>query len=247
MICVLTNAPNHQELALQQLYAGIKQANADSVTVFLEKVRNISEDAYGLASTWTMNQTSTVIQKVVGGLKSKDLAQLKSSVVISLPFNFNNFHDIICQFELRLPSPPPSVHAIGAIKCFKCGGVHLASECSIVSCFKCAGMHKTVMCKVPKNKLHCSKCQMSNHTTEGHRDLPGRSAPRVAAGEEVGVFTCYNNGTSFVNGAVSLKNGGKIFFVNSKLLVDTGALMPSRIAISEEFYFQGMGGGTSGG
>ena len=130
MICVLTNAPNHQELALQQLYAGIKQANADSVTVFLEKVRNISEYAYGLASTRTMNQTSTVIQKVVGGLRSKDLAQLTSSVVISLPFNFNNFRDIICQFELQL-----------------------ASECSVVSCFKCAGMHKTVMCKVPKNKL----------------------------------------------------------------------------------------------
>ena len=88
---------------------------------------------------------------------------------------------------------------------------------------------------------------MANHTTEGHRDLPGRSAPRVAAEEEVGAFTCYNNGTSFVDGAVSLKNGGKNFFVNSKLLVDTGALMPSGIAISEEFYFQGMGGGTSEG
>ena len=153
VICTLTNAPNHQELSLKQLYAGIKQANADYVTVFLEKVRNISEYAYGLASTRTMNQTSTVIQKVVGGLRSKDLAQLTSSVVISLPFNFNNFRDIICQFELQLPSPPPAVHAIGAIKCFKCGGAQLASECSVVSCFKCAGMHKTVMCKVPKNKL----------------------------------------------------------------------------------------------
>ena len=117
-----------------------------STTNFLEKVRNISEDAYGLASTWTMNQMSTVIQKVVGGLKSKDLAQLTSSVTISFPFNFNNFRDIICQFELWLPSPPPAVHAISAIKCFKCGGAHLAQECSVVSCFKCAGMHKTVMC-----------------------------------------------------------------------------------------------------
>ena len=115
VICVLTNAPNHQELALQQLYAGIKQANADSVTVFLEKIRSISEDAYGLASTWAMNQTSTVIQKVVGGLRSKDLAQLTSSVVISLPFNYNNFRDVICQFESWLPSPllqyMPSEHS----------------------------------------------------------------------------------------------------------------------------------------
>ena len=115
----------------------------------------------------------------------------------------------------------------------------------VVSCFKCSGMHKTVNCKIPKNKLHCSKCQMQNHTTEAHRELPGRSAPRVEAGEEVGVFTCYNTGTSFVDGGISLKNGGKTFFVNSKLLVDTGALMPSGIAISEDFYFQGMGGDVS--
>ena len=74
IICVLANLPNHQELALQQLYAGIKQASADSVTVFLEKIRNLAEDSYGLASTWTVNQTSTVIQKVVGGLRNKDLA-----------------------------------------------------------------------------------------------------------------------------------------------------------------------------
>ena len=106
IICVLANSPNHQELALQQLYAGIKQASADSVTVFLEKIRNLAEDSYGLASTWTVNQTSTVIQKVVGGLRNKDLAQLTSSVVITLPFNFNNFRDTINQFELRLPSPP---------------------------------------------------------------------------------------------------------------------------------------------
>ena len=71
IICVLANSPNHQELALQQLYANIKQASADSVTVFLERIRNIAEDAYGLASTWTVNQTSTVIQKVVGGLKTR--------------------------------------------------------------------------------------------------------------------------------------------------------------------------------
>ena len=55
--------------------------------------------------------------------------------------------------------------------------------------------------------------------------------------------TCYSSATSFVDGGISLKNGGKPFFVNSKLLVDTGALMPSGIAISEDFFFQGMGGG----
>ena len=125
VICTLSNSPNHTELALQQLYGGLKQTNADSTSVFLEKVRSISEDAYGLSSTWTMNQTSTVIQRVVGGLRNRDLAQLTSSIVIVLPFNFNIFQDTICQFESRLPSPPPAVHAIDVLQCWKCGGQHL--------------------------------------------------------------------------------------------------------------------------
>ena len=41
VICTLSNSPNHTELALQQLYGGIKQTNADSTSVFLEKVRSI--------------------------------------------------------------------------------------------------------------------------------------------------------------------------------------------------------------
>ena len=85
VICTLSNSPNHTELALQQLYGGLKQSSADSVSVFLEKVRSISEDAYGLSSTWSMNQTSTVIQPVVAGLKNRDLATLTSSIVIVLP------------------------------------------------------------------------------------------------------------------------------------------------------------------
>ena len=56
------------------------------------------------------------------------------------------------------------------------------------------------------------------------------------------MFTCFSAGTSFVDGAVSIKNGGKNSFVNSKLLVNTGALLPSGIAISETFFFQTMGG-----
>ena len=40
------------------------------------------------------------------------------------------------------------------------------------------------------------------------------------------MFTCFSAGTSFVDGAVSINNGGKDSFVNGKLLVDTGALLP---------------------
>ena len=56
ILSVLCNSPNHQEQALQQLYAGINQASGDSVTVYLEKIRSIAEDAYGLATRWTVNQ-----------------------------------------------------------------------------------------------------------------------------------------------------------------------------------------------
>ena len=55
IISVFCNSPNHQEQALQQLYVGINQASGDSVTTHLEKIRNIAEDAYRLATSWTIN------------------------------------------------------------------------------------------------------------------------------------------------------------------------------------------------
>ena len=76
IISVMCNSPNHQEQALQKLYSGISQINGDSVTVYLEKVRNVAEDAYGLATRWAINQAFPVLQKVVSGLRNKDLAQL---------------------------------------------------------------------------------------------------------------------------------------------------------------------------
>ena len=50
IISVLCNSPNHQEQVLQQLYAEINQASGDSVITYLEKIRNIAEDAFGLAT-----------------------------------------------------------------------------------------------------------------------------------------------------------------------------------------------------
>ena len=123
---------------------------------------------------------------------------------------------------------------------------HLQRDCKVLNCFRCNGPHKTTNCKLPRSKLTCSKCNLKNHTTEAHRQLPGRSTPRAETGEEIGVFTCFSSATSFVDGGISLKNEGKPFFVNSKLLVDTGVLMPSGITISEDFFFQGMGGTVEG-
>ena len=124
ILSVLCNSPNHQEQALQQLYSGINQASEDSVTVYLEKIRSVSEDAYGLATSWTVNQASLVLQKVVSGLRSKDLAQLTSSYVINLPFNFNSLRDCVVQYETRVPSHPLAIQAlaINTLRCFKCNG-----------------------------------------------------------------------------------------------------------------------------
>ena len=127
-----SNSPNHQEQALQQLYAGINQASGDSVTIYLKKIRSVAEDAYGLSTTWTVNQASLVLQKVVSGLRSKDLAQLTSSFVITLPFNYNMFRDVVVQFEMRLPSHPPAVHTINALRCYKGQGQHLVKDCTVV-------------------------------------------------------------------------------------------------------------------
>ena len=186
-----------------------------------------TEDAYELATTWTVNQASLVLQKIVSGLKSRELAHLTSSFVITMPFNYNSFRDVVKQFERRLPSHPPAVHAITALKCYKCQGPHLVKECPVVKCFKCSGPHKTSLCKVKQDKLNCARCNLSNHTTAGHFEFPGKNTPRAQNGEETGVFTCFSTGTSFVDGAVYICNGGKNSFINSKLLVDTCLLYTS--------------------
>ena len=59
------------------------------------------------------------------------------------------------------------------------------------------------------------------------------------------VYTCFFAATSFVDRAVAIDNGDKVSFVNNKLLVDTGALLPSGISISEDFFFQTLGGNLS--
>ena len=105
LLSVLCNCPHHQEQALQQLYSGINQTSRDSVAVYLVKVRNVAEDAYRLATRWTVNQASLVLQKVVTGLRCKDLAQLTSSYVINLPFNFNSFRDCVVQYEMNIVPP----------------------------------------------------------------------------------------------------------------------------------------------
>ena len=136
VIAVLSNCPNHAEAALQVLYSGIRQDHSESVTVYLERVRAIAEDAYGPATRWTVNQASLVITKIVNGLKNRDLAQLTSSYIISLPFNFTVFRDFVAQDEQQIPTQSSSVHAITNLRCYRCEGNHLLCDCRKLKCMK---------------------------------------------------------------------------------------------------------------
>ena len=60
------------------------------------------------------------------------------------------------------------------------------------------------------------------------------------------VFSCapaYSSATSFLDGTLNISHTGTNRFVNCpKILVDTGALVPSEIAISDKFFCQHLGG-----
>ena len=55
------------------------------------------------------------------------------------------------------------------------------------------------------------------------------------------MFTCSEQATLFVEGALSIENTGNKFIFCSKILVDTGALVPSGIAVSENFFVEHLG------
>ena len=140
----------------------------------------------------------------MNGLKNRDLAQLTSSYIISLPFNFTVFRDFVAQYEQQIPTQSSSVHAITNLRCYRCEGNHLLRDCRKLKCMKCGGPHTSNNCKVPSKEL---KCSMTNQTTAAHIDWrkPAPQVDRVL--EEVGVFTCFTAGTSFVDGAVSINTG----------------------------------------
>ena len=141
-VAVLCACPNHAEAALQSLYAGILLASSDSVFVYLEKVREIAEDAYGPVNRWTINQASLVITKIVACLKDKNLVLLTSSFVVHLLFYFPAFRDTVTQYKQRIPQTQSStVYAITNLCCFQCDGQHLLKECKVVKCLKCTGVH----------------------------------------------------------------------------------------------------------
>ena len=99
-------------------------------------------------------------------------------------------------------------------------------------------------CTLPKEKLVCTKCNLRGHTTKAHY---GPVTKRVSTnilepGEgSSSVFTCRpgDAATSFLDGRVNIGQTGSTSFVYCpRILIDTGALVPSGIAISYVFFLQ---------
>ena len=88
--------------------------------------------------------------------------------------------------------------------------------------------------------MFCTKCRSKFHNTEGHfKYVPDGVKLRP---QGINVIEA----TSFLEGAVSMdgNHSGKTF-INSKILIDTGALIPTGVAISEDFFTNHMQGRIS--
>jgi len=124
--------------------------------------------------------------------------------------------------------------------CFKCGAPHYMRDCRILICKHCGMNHQPSTCSKSGQKTFCTKCKSRNHNLEGHfKYVPEGVKLRP---QNINVI----EPTSFLEGAVSMdgNHSGKTF-INSKILIDTGALIPTGVAISEDFFTNNMQGRIS--
>jgi len=259
IICILYGSPSHSEVALQSIYSGVAQAQNESIPVYLERIRCLGEDGFGPAVRWTLNNALKIVQTVISGLRSKPLSQLVAGYMISIPFQFHMFQDTVLQFHTRIPSQHPLANSNQVnvldnerpIRCFRCDGGHYVKECPIKMCRKCSGQHDVRECNMPKEKLVCTKCSIRGHTTKAHYGpVTKKVSTNILEPAEVSssVFTCSpgNAATSFLDGTVNIGQTGNSSFVYCpRILIDTGALVPSGIAISDVFFKDHLGGDIS--
>ena len=121
--------------------------------------------------------------------------------------------------------------------CWKCGKEHLLKDCRAIVCRFCGESHKHSECTRNGERTFCNICKSKFHNQAGHfRFAPDAKKFRRP---DINVIEA----TLFLEGAVSMDmdNTGENF-INTKLLVDTGALIPSGVAISEQFFIDSLGG-----
>ena len=246
LITTIVHAPTSQDQAMMLIYQGIKQSGSESIQVFLQRARDLGEDAWGPSSNWSMSQASLLVQKVCRGMLSSDLSKMSSTVIVTLPFQWNSLVDSKLQFNQRVQArqPPQSVHAIQQKEfkppiCYKCGQEHLLRDCKVLFCKYCGWPHRNNACSLNGTPTNCNKCSSKYHNSQGH--FPHIPSNRALRRPDINLINSIE-AILFVEGAVSVDNKGTNF-VESKLLIDTGALIPSGIAISEQYLVENLGGG----
>ena len=131
---MLVHAPDSQDQAMMLIFKGMKQESSETVQAFLQRWRDLGEDAYGPSSNWSMSQASLLIQKICLGMQSSNLSKLTATIVVTLPFQWNFLVDSILQFQQRVQSHQPGVNAIQQKEskpptCYKWGGTHMLHDC----------------------------------------------------------------------------------------------------------------------
>ena len=110
-------------------------------------------------------------------------------------------------------------------------------DCRTLVCCCCGEQHKHSDCVKNRQKTYCGKCKSRYHNVEGHFEFaPANQKPRRS---DINLIEA----TSFLEGAISMDMGctGENF-ENTKILIDTGALIPSGVAISEYFFMNNLRG-----
>ena len=163
LITTIVHSPNARDDATMQIYKGFRQTNTESIQAFLQRVRDVAEEAFGPSSSWSMSQASLLLKKICEGLQSPDLAKLTASIVVVVPFQWNTLCDSILQFSqrVRVSNPEANVNAVQLPPskspfCFKCGAAHYTRECKKIICKYCGLEHQHSACSMAGQKTSCS-------------------------------------------------------------------------------------------
>ena len=162
--------------------------------MYLDRIRVLYQDAFGPASSYSINEVLMIISTVVEGHHG-----IKLCWTGSLSFQFLQRHG--CAYAQCIP-----------------------------------------VNQIPWQQILCSKYP-SQHLTKTHFGQVRTPQPGNEADPALGVFSVYNSpGILFLDGTVNIGQTGMKRFIKSKLLINTGAFVPSSISISEDFFCSHLGG-----
>ena len=113
-------------------------------------------------------------------------------------------------------------------------------DCKVLGCHYCGQNDRHDDCSKSGQKTFCTKCKSRYHNVDGHF----KYAPEGQNLRNPGINVL--EATSFLEGAVSMDmNPTGNHFSHTKILIDTGALIPTGVAISEYFFINHLQGKLS--